>query len=267
MKKLFFSVLLALLALSSAAQARPGLSVSNNESAALGRFASLREKGWSPSWLPGLYEWQRADTVTLNSTTVSTWPDKSGQGRDASQGTAGKQPTYQSANAGYSGFPSLTFVKANSTDLVTATTNLAQPGTVCAVAAYTGSAATQEQLWEGGNSTHRWVYLKGSNNHWESQSVSGTLDSANSTNTKQAHCVVYNSPSSAIYINSSAAAVVSGDSGSDSTNGFMLGAFAGGSNFIDATMVEFVVSNVVLDVYWRGRLFTYQGNLFGGSWN
>jgi hypothetical protein len=51
--------------------------------------------------LPGLEGWWDAadtSTVTLNGTSVSGWADKSGKGRNATQDTAGLQPTWVAAS-------------------------------------------------------------------------------------------------------------------------------------------------------------------------
>jgi hypothetical protein len=51
--------------------------------------------------LPGLEGWWDAadtSTVTLNGTSVSGWADKSGKGRNATQATAGLQPTWVAAS-------------------------------------------------------------------------------------------------------------------------------------------------------------------------
>jgi hypothetical protein len=65
----------------------------------LGEFLSvLVGTPWTPAqittslWLDA----GDASTITLNSTTVSQWNDKSGNGRNATQGTALQQPTYTS---------------------------------------------------------------------------------------------------------------------------------------------------------------------------
>jgi hypothetical protein len=64
----------------------------------LGEFINLVGVGWTPAnittslWLDA----GDASTITLNSTTVSQWNDKSGNGRNATQGTAIQQPTYTS---------------------------------------------------------------------------------------------------------------------------------------------------------------------------
>jgi hypothetical protein len=56
--------------------------------------------GFNPKSIAGLVGWWDASdssTITLNSTTVSEWRDKSGVGVALTQGTAAAQPTYQTA--------------------------------------------------------------------------------------------------------------------------------------------------------------------------
>jgi len=56
--------------------------------------------GFNPKTISGLVGWWDASdssTITLNSTTVNEWRDKSGAGVALTQGTAAAQPTYQTA--------------------------------------------------------------------------------------------------------------------------------------------------------------------------
>ena len=66
---------------------------------------------WTPAALgSSLALWLRADMgITLNGSTVSAWADQSGNGRNATQGTAANQPTYQASNANLGGQASLLF--------------------------------------------------------------------------------------------------------------------------------------------------------------
>lgn len=54
---------------------------------------------FSPASVAGLYLWLKADAITgLNDgDAVATWVDSSSSGADATQGTAGNRPTYQTA--------------------------------------------------------------------------------------------------------------------------------------------------------------------------
>jgi hypothetical protein len=69
--------------------------------------------GWTPDNITTSVWLDAADTSTifLNSTTVSQWNDKSGNGRNFSQATAGNQPTYQAS--GINSKPSVAFTGSN----------------------------------------------------------------------------------------------------------------------------------------------------------
>lgn len=53
--------------------------------------------GFTPSQLAGLQLWLKADAITglADGAAIGTWADSSGNGRNATQGTAGAQPTYK----------------------------------------------------------------------------------------------------------------------------------------------------------------------------
>src|ERR1051326_2457743 len=62
----------------------------------------------------GLRLWLRADAgITLNGSTVSAWADQSGHGYNATQSTAGFQPTYQASVAAFNNKPTLLFNSPN----------------------------------------------------------------------------------------------------------------------------------------------------------
>jgi hypothetical protein len=68
----------------------------------------------TPGTIPGCKLWLAADTgVTLNSTTVSSWADQSGNSNDVAQGTGANQPTFNSSNASFKNRPTLTFDGTN----------------------------------------------------------------------------------------------------------------------------------------------------------
>lgn len=54
---------------------------------------NIQVVNFTPRSLSGLDAWYKADNVTLNGLTVSTWNDSSETGNSASQGTASAQPT------------------------------------------------------------------------------------------------------------------------------------------------------------------------------
>ncbi len=66
----------------------------------------------APARVGGLTAWLRADRgITLNGSDVSGWADQSGNGNDASQGTALNQPAYNTSWS--NGRPALTFDGTN----------------------------------------------------------------------------------------------------------------------------------------------------------
>ncbi len=58
-----------------------------------------RRGGFSPLDIAGLEYWFKADAITglSDADPVATWPDSSGNGRDATQGVAGLRPTYRTS--------------------------------------------------------------------------------------------------------------------------------------------------------------------------
>lgn len=66
--------------------------------------------GSEPDEIPNLALWLAADSLTLDpDAAVSTWPDLSGNGGDATQATSGKRPIYRESQ----GFPTVEFVQAS----------------------------------------------------------------------------------------------------------------------------------------------------------
>lgn len=64
---------------------------------------------FDPNSIAGLVSWYRADTKVLNGSNVSTWTDKSGNGNDLVQGTAGAQPAWNASTASFGNKPTVGF--------------------------------------------------------------------------------------------------------------------------------------------------------------
>jgi hypothetical protein len=64
---------------------------------------------WAPSSIPGLTGWWRGDDVTLSGSNVSSWNDKSGNGRHFTQATGANQPLFVASDANFGGQPTLDF--------------------------------------------------------------------------------------------------------------------------------------------------------------
>ena len=98
----------------------------------LGEFGS--DVLWTPAQISTALWLDAADetTITLNGSTVSQWNDKSGNGRHAVQGTAGKQPTR--VLSGLNGKTILRFDGINDGSIMTTTWNLTDSHSIFLVA-------------------------------------------------------------------------------------------------------------------------------------
>jgi hypothetical protein len=89
----------------------------------VGFLGSLYRDPWTPAAITTALWLDAADssTVTTVSSAVSQWNDKSGNGRNAAQGTAGNRPAYQSA--AQNGLNAVRFTAASSHFLTAGTTS------------------------------------------------------------------------------------------------------------------------------------------------
>lgn len=104
-----------------------------------------RTKQFSPAMLPNLQLWIDASTITglVNGDPVITWGDLSGNGRDCTQATAAKRPTFQTNIQ--NGLPIVRFDGVD--DNLIHTLNIAVvPLTAFAVARKSGGAAGFQDL-------------------------------------------------------------------------------------------------------------------------
>jgi hypothetical protein len=132
---------------------------------------------WTPAQITTALWLDAADesTITLNSTTVSQWNDKSGNSRNFSQATAGNQPTYQAS--GINSKPSVAFTGSNNNFMIASSvlpsdstagsifwvqTTEADPGSNqnnigCLISnTWGGSGGTNHMPWTDGN-----IYFSG----------------------------------------------------------------------------------------------------------
>lgn len=127
-------------------------------------------KLWRPNNIgSSLALWLDAEdttTITLNGSSVSQWNDKSGNGRNVTQGTAANQPTYQAA--GLNSKPTLSFDGTN--DFLLGTSNIGLSGnpSFSLFTVQTGVAASS-QVWVASGQN-----IAGKGVHWMSGST-GTV--------------------------------------------------------------------------------------------
>lgn len=168
-----------------------------------------------------------AANITLNGSTVSSWNDKSGNGNNVTQGTAGKQPTYVTSTAALNNQPSLSFNGANSNWLgKTGASGIgAAPVTIYIVTANDQASGTAFWLDEDGGSQRSVIsYQSGG---WDFYSGSHlTVPSLNAG--AKMFCYVVNGASSLGYLNSSVAAIT-GNPGSAGLDSITLGGANGGT--------------------------------------
>jgi hypothetical protein len=112
--------------------------------------------GVLPTELANLENWYRSDLgITLNGSTVSAWADQSGNGRHATNGVAGRQPTYTTA-AGLRGLPTLLFDGGDI--LSTAAFNMPRAMTLFVVM---GALTSRGMMVEHGNGDGFYCYAAG----------------------------------------------------------------------------------------------------------
>ena len=112
-----------------------------------------RTAAFTPRALGGLALWLEAPRIggLADGDPVATWPDLSGSGRDASQGTASKRPTFRAGVLN-----GLAAVRFDGVDDVLATAAVATSSptyTMVALLRFASLAARQQPLFNGNNST------------------------------------------------------------------------------------------------------------------
>jgi hypothetical protein len=222
-------------------------------------------RGFLPRDLGGLVLWLRSDLgITLNAGNVSAWADQSGNGNNATQGTAAKQPAYVASDAGYGGRPTLSFASA-SAQLMTLAANLpAQPFTAYVVGESTSGAAQQEFFGDATNN----VTLFWTGTVWGVFAGAG-FNSANATRTKQAFATVFNGVSSSLYINASSAAAATGNAGaSNPAGGEAIGGEAGPTaNALNGKIAELAVYSGAHTASQVRTMFSYFASMYAGAWS
>jgi len=150
---------------------------------------------------------------------VATWPDTSGNGRDATQTTPADRPTYRTGI--YNGKPAVRFVDASEDRLVTGSiTALPQPNTVFLV----GSAQSTnglKVLFDGININNR-HYLDVGANGTDTQVFAGQGFNADTDiATAGIRCIRFDGTSSRLW--NGGGASFAGNSGSHSVTGLTIG--------------------------------------------
>ena len=172
-----------------------------------------------------------ADDLTLDDgDPVGTWPDSSGNSRDATQATAANQPAYRSAHTPLGGQPA---VEAADGDFMktAAFTALTQPNTIVAVCVLPATTATtlHDGIASGNRNLHYGVAQGGDDPRYSLFAGSANARSPVATdNTKRLVVSEYNGSSSRIILDGTAYSP--GDPGSHSLTGLTVFSYFDGSN-------------------------------------
>lgn len=207
----------------------------------------------SPSWTQnpvtpktlasGLALWLDAHRgVTLDASgNVSQWTDQSASfGNDATQSTPGYRPAYSTSDAGYNSQPVVVFNSATP-DFMTLASNLpAQPFTIYVLGEST--SGTAQQQFFGDNNANVCMYKTSTSNQWAIYSAGSVASNNAVQGSAQAFAGVFNSATSALYIDNSQTAAGSGAITNDSPSGVQaLGCSSGGSNGLNGKIAEMFV--------------------------
>ena len=192
-------------------------------------------------WLDG----KDADTLTLDGTSVDQWDDKSGFGRDVSNGNAdATRPTYSSATGRVS------FIKGNSTFLSSGiTTTLYAPNTVFIVYHSGDNNCYIANISDD-------AFYHAFRIYTNFQIYAGVLlnDGAGNAN-DNIHCALFNGVSSKYWINGVTKAT--GDVGNGSCRGINLGSNGYGAGYCTAEIMEVIVYSADISDKDRDKITGY----------
>ncbi len=194
-----------------------------------------------------LVAWYRADDpgIVLASGNVATWPDKSGNGLDLTQATAGNQPAFTASDAAYNNRPTVGFTRGGDCRMANGSWATDQPMTVL-LAGNTPALVGNSYICDFGGGR---CVLK------EASSIAGTALDNNpeiiapshlTAGTPAAMCGVFNNASSALYVNALTPAVTGIIGNGATLSTFTLGNYVAGTAAAGGPIAEFFVVNRVL---------------------
>lgn len=212
-----------------------------------------------PPHLSGCQLWLAADRITglADGGAVGTWSDLSGNGRDATQATAAKKPTYKTAII--NGKPVVRFDGIDDY-LKTAAFTLNQPVTIGMVLNPNALTALNYYVLDGNTDDTQDIYASDATHLRLYAGVAGP-----EVDKPTAACVLmamFNGAASSLAINGAAPTVA--NAGASNAGGITIG--TSGSTFQSPgafDMAEMAVYNRALDAGERGRLTRYLGRKYG----
>lgn len=214
-----------------------------------------QKKRFSPLSIPGLALWLDASRLTLaDLDPVTTWPDLSGNARDATQATAAKKPTFKTAIQN-----GKSVVRFDGVDDVLAT-SLAYAGTmtVIVVGRRNGTApSASRRLWSFKPQAS--FYDNGTGWQWYLADTGGSFGGASGTMSVLA--TILNGSSSATYINGGAPATFTPNATALTDTQFVLvSSNATGADLLAGDITELLIYNSVLSAANRQKVEAYLRN-------
>lgn len=211
---------------------------------------------WTPIQLgSSLKLWLRADLgVTLNGSTVSAWADQSGNGRNATQGTAANQPTYTTLG----NQAALTFDGAN--DLLDCVNigSIAQPFTFWIVGKATDNNVNRT-LVDSASGGRISVYMSAPIALFAGAAVGSGL-TMGTTNARVLECRFDGASS---FVRQDATQSANINPGADGTGQTRIGANSSASAFYNGTIAEVALVSGSMSATDRAAMRSYLGSRYG----
>jgi hypothetical protein len=246
---------------------RPHLTIgrTDTEPSTVGRAGN-----WSPNSIGQTFFLFDANLgITLGSGGVSAWADQSGNGdsgRNALQAAMASQPAYTANDSNFNGQSSLNF--DGSDDYLTTgtfSTHLITPSTLILVAS--SPAVGLPYFFDSADGASRQAaYLSTTstvNSYAGNSVIAGTLGRASGL--ASVYAFVFDGASSAIYQNSSAAPLVTGNAGTNYLADLIIGARFSLSEFLGGSIALFVGWPLHLTTAQLGAAFSNIGARYGFS--
>lgn len=217
-----------------------------------------------PASVSKLVFWFKADAIKglADGDPVATWPDSSGLGRDATQATAAKKPTYRASRSTFSGQPVVEFDSADDFVQTASFTAMAQPNTVFAVAKV-GATGAQRFMIDGFDFSNRHALFQESSTNWQYYAGSLVNDGTSNTNVHLFQAL-FNGASSVLRVDGGAG--TSGNAGSNNLTGLTLGAQPSGTSNWGGDIAEVIVYNMSLSATEINGVALYLGAKYGLVW-
>ena len=223
---------------------------------------------WTPAQRGAeLIAWLDADPayVTLATSAVAAWLDRSGNARNFSQGIAPSRFGYSASDAAYGNRPVLLGTGAGNLD-ADAAWSIAQPFTIYVVGE-SGTSADWKTFIDDKVGASRVVVRADPTEQGSIYAGTANVTGAALANTPSIMCAVFNGASSAFYIRSTTAAA-SGNPGSQGLGTPIIGRAAPGPAYYlaaDGKIAEIVIVSGADDATERAQMLRYLSGKFALS--